>query len=150
MFFIAILPSYFLSSVKNRIVDNKLEIQKNEIVPSLDQKIVSTIKDINEKLDLIDNAQKDKFIISERVVNNILLERIPNIKITNISYEENSQSGSQQDKKIVVQGNASSREVLLQFRNALEDDVAFKQVELPISNFVKGSNIQFYLSLIPS
>jgi len=68
-----------------------------------------------------------------------------NIKITDISYENDSLNG----KKISIQGTAPSREVLLSFRQAFENDNTFKQVDLPISNFVKGSNIQFYLSLIP-
>ena len=61
-------------------------------------------------------------------------------------YENDATKG----KKVTVLGIAPSRELLLLFRRALEDDVAFKKVDLPISNFVKGSNIEFSLSLIPS
>ncbi|KKP87181.1 MAG: hypothetical protein UR90_C0012G0007 [Parcubacteria group bacterium GW2011_GWC1_35_8] len=147
VFFIAILPSYFLSSVKNSIVDVKLEAQKNEIVPLPDQKTLLIIKDLNKKLYLILNTENEKFIVSQKVINAIILKKMFNIKINNISYEENT---SLQDRKISIEGSAPSREVLLSFRQALEDDANFKQVNLPISNFVKGSNIQFYLSLIPS
>ena len=143
---VAILPSYFLSSVRNNIVNAKLEMQKSEPVPLPDQQTLLAIKDLNNKLTLIENAQNNKFVISEKVINAIILKKIPKIKITDISYENDSLKG----KKISIQGNAPSREILLLFRQALEDSVAFKQVDLPISNFVKGSNIQFYLSLIPS
>ena len=76
----------------------------------------------------------------------IILKKMSNIKITDISYENDPLKG----RKVSIEGNAPSREILLLFRRALEDDVLFKQVDLPISNFVKGSDIKFYLNLIPS
>ncbi len=150
---VAIFPSYFISSVENNIVNAKLEAQKGEPVPRPDQETLSAIKDLNKKLDLIENAENSKFTISEKVINAIILKKISNIKITDISYESDPAKGlenGQKSQKISLQGSASSREVLLLFRKALEDSTAFKQVDLPISNFVKGSDIQFYLSLIPS
>jgi len=149
-FFVAILPSYFLSSVKNNIVDKKLETQNNEIAPLPDQKTLSVIKNLSNELDLVERVENNKFIVSEKIINAILLKKMSNIKIINISFEDKTPNGSSEDKKISIQGYAPSREVLLLFRKALEDDANFKQVDLPISNFVKGSNIQFYLSLIPS
>jgi len=151
--FVSILPSYFLSSVKKNIVINQLESQKNEPVPLPDQKTLSVIKDLNNKLDLIEVARKNKFTVSEKVINAVLLKKIAGIKITSITYENNSLQEPDPKKasqKISIQGNASSREVLLLFRQALEDSPALKQVNLPISNFVKGSDIKFYLSLIPA
>jgi len=143
---VAILPSYFFSSSKDEIANMKLEMQKNQPVPLPDQQTVAVIKDVNNKLSLVENSENNKFIVSQKVINEILLKKISNVKITDISYENDLIQG----KKISIQGEAPSREVLLLFRQALEDDPAFKQVDLPISNFVKGSNIQFYLSLIPS
>ena len=76
----------------------------------------------------------------------ILLKKRSDIKITQILYQNDGTNG----KKITLTGIASSREVLLLFRQALEDSSSFKDVVLPISNFVKGSNIDFSLSLTPS
>lgn len=146
--FAAVIPSYFLSVVKNNIVNTKLELQKNETVPLPDQQTLAIIKDLDSKLSLLEKSEKNKFIVSEKVINAIILRKLPKIKITNISYEANS--AKTKSKRISIQGVAPSREVLLAFRIALENDVSFKQVDLPISNFIKGSNIQFYLSLIPS
>ena len=69
---------------------------------------------------------------------------------SDISYQKDFKNDPNNKGKIGVQGTAPSRETLLLFRKALEDDVNFKNVNLPISNFVKGSDIKFYLSLIPS
>jgi len=50
---------------------------------------------------------------------------------------------------VSIEGIAPSREILLAFRRLLENDPLFKSVDLPISNFIKGSNIRFNLNLIP-
>src|SRR3989344_8982844 len=84
---IAILPSYFLSSVKNNIANAKLETQKREPTPLPDQQTLLIIKNLNNKLDLIENAENNKFIISKKVINSIISKKIPDIKITDISYE---------------------------------------------------------------
>ena len=142
---ILILPSYFFSSIEGNVVNTKLKLQENESIPILDQNTLMVVKDLENKLSLVENDRKNKFIFSTKVINEIILKKIPNIKITEIFYQNDPQTG----KKINVSGKASSREILLSFRRALEDDPAFSKVDLPISNFVKGSDIKFYLSLIP-
>ena len=148
--FMAILPSYFLVSGKDNIIKIKIENQKNEPILLPDQQTLAMIKDLNSKLVLIENAWNNDFTVSQKVINAIILKKMSSIKITDISYENNSEANSSEGRKVSIQGEAPSREVLLLFRQALEDSSAFKQVDLPISNFVKGSNIQFYLSLIPA
>lgn len=147
------MPSYFVTSVKKNIIIQKLDAQNNEPVPVPDQKTLSIIKDLNKKLTIVESSRKNKFTLSEKVVNAVVLKKVSGIKITDITYENSPQSKDPKKtttQKISIQGNASSREVLLLFRQALEDSPAFKQVDLPISNFVKGSDIKFYLSLVPA
>lgn len=143
---ISIVPAYIMSYVKNSSVTAKLEVQKNEPLPSFDQRTLDVINGINDKLALVENAKKNNFSISEKVINAIILSKRPDIKITQIIYENNLDSG----KKISITGLAPSREVLLIFRQSLEDNHVFKTVDLPISNFTKGSNIQFALDLTPA
>ena len=121
-------------------------MQKLEPVPLIDQNSLAIMEDLDNKLGLIDNAEKNKYLISQKIINEIVLQKMPDIKINQISYDNSTAAG----KKISIHGIASNRERLLLFRRALEDDIAFKKVDLPISNFVKGSNIEFSLNLIPS
>src|SRR3989344_1795737 len=73
--FVAILPSYFLSSAKNRIVNEKLEIQKKEPMSLPQEETLAVIKDLNNKLTLIEKAEDNKFTISQKVVNAIIISR---------------------------------------------------------------------------
>ncbi|OGI71356.1 hypothetical protein A3B84_00635 [Candidatus Nomurabacteria bacterium RIFCSPHIGHO2_02_FULL_35_13] len=142
---ILILPSYFFSSIEEDVIDTKIKSQEKSIsLP--DPNTLMIIKDLENKLNSVENYEKNKYVFSTKVINEIILKKIPNIKITEIFYQNDPQTG----KKISISGKASSREVLLSFRRALEDDAAFSKIDLPISNFVKGSDIKFYLSLIPS
>lgn len=141
-----LFPSYFLSLEKESFANKKLETQKSEPIPILDQETLVAIKSLDQKLTLIENTKNNKFIVSQKVINEIVLTKMPDIKINRIAYDNSAPSG----KKIGINGTAESRERLLLFREALENNTAFKTVDLPISNFIKGSNIEFYLSLIPS
>lgn len=140
---VTLVPSYFLVDNKEKIAQMKLEIQKNELMPQLDQDTLTLIKDIDNKLSIIENSKKNKFLVSERVINQIIASKMSDIKITRISFEKNATL----EKKISIYGIAPSRERLLLFRKSLEENSAFSSVDLPVSNFIKGSNIQFYLSL---
>ncbi len=143
---VAITPAYFLSVVKKNLAESRLKNQLAEPVPIPDQQTLALVEDLNSKLGVIEKAQSQKFSVSERVITEIILKKLVDIKIHQISYESDETEG----KKIMIRGIAPSRERLLLFRRALEDDSYFKQVDLPISNFIKGSNIQFSLSLIPA
>ncbi len=140
------LPSFFLSSTKISIAEANLNTQKNEPVPVPDQEALAVMQDLNAKLSIIKAASLNKFSVSRDVLSAIFLKKGSSIKITDITYTSDSTNGSQ----VYLQGLAPSREVLLSFRQALEDDPMFKQVDLPISNFVKGSDIEFFLKLAPA
>lgn len=143
---LALLPAYLFSNSKNKIASQKLEIKMNESIPVFDKETGQIIKEISDKLKIIEDAQKNKFSVSEKVINAVFAKKSSSIKITQISYENNSAT----EKKIRISGSAPSREILLAFRKALEGDTSFKSVDLPISNFVKGANLQFFLTLTPA
>lgn len=143
---IVLLPSYFASSAKKGISDKILDLELIEEINATGQQTLLDVSALDNKLSLFEKSKKDKFVVSERVINEILLNKISNIKITQISFEDSEANG----KQISIRGIAPSRERLTLFRRALEDNPLFKKIDLPISNFVKGSNIQFFLSLTPS
>ncbi len=141
---IAIFPSFVVSLEKKNLTNQKLETQKNETVPEIDQKAVVAIKDLDTRLALLEKAKESKYIFSEKVINEIVSQKISGIKINSFFYQNDSLEG----RKVRITGFAQNREQLLLFRQALESDSLFKNVDLPISNFVKGSNIEFSLNLI--
>ncbi|MFM7088135.1 MAG: hypothetical protein ACKOW9_01185 [Candidatus Paceibacterota bacterium] len=143
---LALLPSYHISGVKQELVKKRLELQSYMPLPPASQNVLDEARALNEKFKIIDNANKDQFVVSERIVKKIVDKKIPGIKITQISYKIDAFG----EKNVSIRGSATSRDVLLTFSQSFDRDTDFKKVDLPISNFIKGSDIQFFISLIPS
>ncbi len=143
---ITMLPSYVLVSGKSDLVNTKLDNEKTTPISLSDKEATNMLNDLDKRFTSIEKDQNSKFLISKRIIDQIVSEKNVDIKITQIILD-NSPAG---DKVISIRGTAPSRERLLFFRNVLEKNPSFKQVNLPISNFIKGSHIQFSLNLIPS
>jgi len=140
----ALVPSYFFSLTKKKFSEEKLLQQKSVPTPQFDQNALLLIGELNSKLSLIENTKKNKFLVSERVINEILSKRTSDIKINKISYQINPLN----EHAISIHGTAPSREKLLFFRQTLEADARFSKIHLPISNFIKGTDIKFTVDLI--
>ena len=144
--FVSILPAYFVSLSKENSSNLKLQIQKTEGLPATGEQSLNTIEDVNSKLNLVEKAEQNKFLPSVKIINAIVLNKRSDIKITQILYQNDPTLG----KTVSITGLAPSRDILLLFQQALEQNPNFKNVNLPISNFVKGTNIQFSLNLTPA
>jgi len=142
----AIAPSYSSLYFDGNLVKDALKIQEEEPVSISDQNTLVKVKELEDKLALIEKAKENKYNLSDRIINEIVLKKSSSIKITEITYKSSSPRG----REVSIVGIAPSREALLLFRKSFEDNPAFKEVDLPISNFIKGSNIRFYITLIPS
>lgn len=142
----AITPAFVLSVVRKNTAENKLAEETNKPIPKLDEDTLAAVRNLQTELDLLEKVRGSAYLVSEKVIDEVIANKMADIRLTEITYE--NLSGA--ERKISIRGIAPSRERLLLFRRSLEDDPMFKNVDLPISNFVKGSNIQFYLTLIPS
>lgn len=140
---ILLVPSYYVSSLKKRNALDNLEYLRSFSLPSLAQDSMNDIQELNAKLALFEKAQKEKFFVSFNVLDLVLLKKIPGIKITQMSFNTDIQGG----KSLDLKGVSNTREDLLIFKKNLEDNGVFSSVNLPISNFVKTSNIQFSINL---
>ncbi len=90
---VSVLPSYFISSVKDSGVSTKLALQKGEKLPTVGEESISAVQDMNNKLGIVEKAEAGKFLLSDKVINAIVLNKRPDIKITKISYENNPTLG---------------------------------------------------------
>lgn len=142
---IALTPAYFFTTFRENLINESLVKQENTPIPTASQQAVSVSEELDRKISLINSFRDSKVKVSEQIISEIILNKLSDIRITQIQYS-NSETG---ETKVLVRGNAPSRERLLLFRIALEDSLAFDKVDLPISNFVRGSNIEFSLNILP-
>lgn len=136
-------PSYKYSVSKESIAENNLEVfnaQNPQIdIGKLNQDILKT----NEKLSFI-ISKKPKLDVSVSVIEKILNLRTAGVSFNQVSYVYEEKGSS----TVHIVGVASDRTALRSFKDALSSDESFSSVDLPISNFIKPTNIDFSMSLV--
>jgi Tfp pilus assembly protein PilN len=136
----SLVPSYILVSL-NR---DEAIAQKQSPISDIGADAVSlTEKELaiaQEKLFVLTplvSRQPISFVLTK------LFSRIPHgVTISSITMNRSVTKGM-----VVVSGIATTREVLVSFAKALEGEAFFKKVELPVSNFTKGKDVPFSISL---
>ena len=136
-----VLPSYFFSKSKETLVEKNLETfnKENPLVKVEDLNKINT--DINSKIKVLDSKWSNDPDM-DVTFKNFLSLTPEGISISQILFNENADK----NKSFEIHGQASDREVLQNFKTILEKDEKFKNVDLPISNFVKKTKIDFTLS----
>ncbi|MFH0852676.1 MAG: PilN domain-containing protein [bacterium] len=122
----------YLSIQLNSIGDLLAKAETNPESQSV-QEIKKEVEGINSRLQYLNKLQGQENDYSEKLAK--ISELIPaGIILKNISAT---------DKKISLQGNAASREALLLFEGALNTSPDFKNLDSPLSNFLKETDIEF-------
>lgn len=140
---ILLLPSYMLSSSKENIAEERLEsfnISNPEIV-TMD--LEKTISDINKKLLFISKNDTNQQI-TEKVFGWLLENRPKGVTFSQILYNKRSDGGLVLD----IHGVARDRTVLRNLKLILDKNLDYKEVNLPISNFLEKSDLNFTISIL--
>ena len=143
---IMLTPALFYASLEKKLISEQFAKDENKLAFDLNQENKNAVECLESKITLIKQARDNKFLVSAKVVDNLLNKKINGILINEINYTKDPNKGN----LINIRGKASSRERLLTFKNSLASDPNFKNVDLPISNFIKSTDIEFSLVLIAS
>lgn len=140
---VSISPSYFLSLEKEKIVAKQFaEMEKLRNTNESDKESQSEIKKFKELNSFL--KPPEKIVLIGDLVANIVNDKSQGIKIHNISVN----SYKKEKYQVIIKGNASSRDILKLFVENLKEGGMFESVDLPISNFMKVTDIDFYITLI--
>lgn len=140
---ILLLPSYMLSASKEDSLEERLATMNKENGDVSLADLNTFIEKINSTLSLF-NINTPSRNISQDVLYPVLTVRTSSIKINQILFAERGESGAELD----LHGVAKDRESLQTFKLALEKTGKYQSVEVPISSFVKKSNIEFTITVI--
>ncbi|MFA5934139.1 MAG: PilN domain-containing protein [Candidatus Paceibacterota bacterium] len=136
-----LMPSYLISSMKYQVVNERFTLIKNNENFSVATNLNESIKAINKKLSIFSGAES--LIVSRDIIDSILTNVTPAIKLTRIAYTKQNQKNSY----LELAGTALDRESLLAFTKALEKESHFTKVDLPISNLVKAKDGDFHITI---
>lgn len=140
---VLLLPSYMLSLSKEVSLEERLAVMNKEN-PDVSLVDLNTFIDkINSTLALF-NTNLISRNISHDVIYPVLDARTSNIKINQILFAEHGEAGAELD----LHGVAQDRESLQAFKLALEKTGKYQTVDVPISSFVKKTNINFTITIL--
>jgi len=136
---IALIPMYVL--INAQISTLALEIGQGD-----------TNGDVYKKAD--GDVQMTKSILKQleesmpTVTASVAITEIQNLALKGISFKTFSVDESKgSDKQIQIQGIATTREVLAQFKQAIETSSMFAKAEVPISDLARENNLPFKISV---
>lgn len=136
---VLLAPAYLIAMEKNKDANNTLTIlqeNKGDIVN--EKEINAEVSSANKNISLF--LKKSTSYIDSPVsfVEKILEIKGSEIKIIGFTYD-----ASLDQERMVITGTARTREGLAGFIDELKKEPTFTSVELPISSYVKSTNIDF-------
>ena len=136
---VLLAPSYMLAVVKyNGISEELSALELKQSNAGQEKEVGAQIRDENKKIDLFLKGDTSGRLSPPQTILNIIGIKGDAIKIQGFIYD-----ASALQERLVVTGVAADREGLARFVETLKKDPTFTKVELPISSYVKSSNIDF-------
>ena len=138
-----LFPSYFLSKLKTNLIEERIESFNKENSDLIDNNIDKIILDINSKLKVLNANNKDSQF-GYNILNNLLSSRTEGIYFSQIFFNDKTVESL---PTLELRGVATSRDALRNFKTALDGDPSYAEVNLPISDFLEKSNLDFTISI---
>jgi cell division ATPase FtsA len=139
-----LFPSYFISQSKENLVENRLEVFNSEN-PNLNNDNINKItEDINSRLEILSKAEP-AYQTNDKVLNNIFSSRTNGITFSQILFNKKTTEGNA--SVLEIYGTAANRDSLRNFKTTLDNNPNFSKVDLPISNFLEKTELNFTISI---
>lgn len=138
--FIFLTPSYFISQEKETGIKNQAEISRASIASREQEASSLILVEARQKIDLLSGYEEQTRI--SNIFKIIVEDKPAGLQIIRLSYQETSV-----ENEVVVGGVSSRRETLLSFKQKLEEEELFTEVNLPISNLASDADIKFSIRI---
>lgn len=137
---LSLLPSYFLTDTRHDGLTQRYRVVQASIASLTEDTSKAPLAKLKQKLDVL-SQDKEENRLTEALLA-VLAKRGEAIDITSFAYGKMAGSTN-----LKIRGVAGSRDALLSFKKALEQDGRFEKVDLPVSNLAKEKDIAFDLTL---
>ncbi|MDO8430676.1 MAG: hypothetical protein Q7S72_01655 [Candidatus Taylorbacteria bacterium] len=145
----SLIPAYIFSYTEEKSSLNRIEeIQKSREEKGADSlvKELKIDRGIMEKI----NKHRDSVIFSN-IIPQIIRHKTPGLTINSFNLTTVT-SATSSSVMVAIQGKSSTRDGLIQFKNALDADPLVTSVSLPVSDLAKSRDIPYSIkiSIIPT
>ena len=136
---IALTPAFIMSYVQEKeALTNIQAVQKEKEKRGID----AILAELTAASGIIERLQKSEGSINfSEMVSGIMVHRSGQIYLTSFKFEKPVTGSS--TAEVIVQGKASNRDSLINFKKNLESDARISSIELPVSDLAKSKDISF-------
>lgn len=139
----SLVPSYIISYSQEK--DALLKNQSIEKSPAEKQhEVFSTELTASSEILKKIKSEQNPVVFSD-LIKKIVNYRNKNITINSIQLSNTKDASSTME--MILQGKATTRDVLINFKKTLEKDTSITKVELPVSDLAKNKDIEFALRI---
>lgn len=134
-------PSYLLAVSKyNENELNLVTLEEKFGNSKQEKEMTAQIRDINGKISLLSSSGTSTRMLPSQAIVKILDVKGSEIKIQSFTYDATTNL-----ERIGITGVATGRESMASFVDRLKKEPMFTSVVLPISSYVKSTDIDFYV-----
>ena len=140
-----LIPSYISLSVKESTAVEQIDLIKKSILNKDNADTEKKLKLIMTKISILDR-NIDEYSLKD-VVYEIIKNKLDGIHVSDFLYNK-VQKKDGIEKVITIQGTSDTRDELLKFKDLLVGIKYFKEVNLPLSNLTKETDVYFLINII--
>ena len=129
---VLLITLFFIVNNQKKAQDESVFLKEHLSLQN-EAEINSLVSEINSKISLLNNNQKNTKRVSE-ILEKVISTKTKEIKITFLSFDSN---------KVSIYGTSETRTDLINFIEDLKKEPVFSRVNFPLSNFLKEGNVEF-------
>lgn len=137
---VLLFPSYFLTRAELESEQHRAEVLRREDKP-LTEAERANITELNSRIATLIINEKVSF--SDDIVDRVLAVIPRDVTLRLLNIDETKEG----DIKVSFEGTSPTREKLLEYTDKLKGIKYVKSIDIPVSNYVKGTNLEFTLSM---
>lgn len=136
-----LIPTYIIGKEQLNNFQSKADLQDKTTLNQEEEKAKKDSEKIISKIKAFDNLKENHSFVTE-IINPLIDISKEKVSISSLLYEEIQGANK---TNITITGKAPSRQILSQFHQDLNKSTFFERVNLPISNYVKGKDIEYMI-----
>jgi len=137
---VLLAPVYLIAVEKNKDVKNTFALLQEREGKAVDEKNINAeVATTNKNIALFLKPSDTTAVSPVTFIAKILEIKGDTVRISGFTYDASGVTG----ERMVVTGTARTRESLAQFIEDIKKEPRFTNIDLPISSYVKSSNIDF-------
>jgi hypothetical protein len=142
----SLLPSYIISVMQQQNAQNHLQAIEKTTQTPVNASVAAEVAASNANILLIKGAEDT--VVFSAIIEDLANRRIPGITLNDIEIAHAPVASNPNETSVAIRGTATTRDVLVAFQHALVGDTEFSQVDLPISDLAKSTDVDFSITLM--